>query len=110
MATTTSFVVDVTYSVQVVVTDTVTLLFDGGPGPIVKTGLPQDNDNDKVCTITAVTSSGAPYTMPITMSGTDAAKFALTNGGVCPCDLLIGSADLPAGTNTGTLRLTAPAP
>jgi hypothetical protein len=44
------------------------------------------------------------------MSGTDAAKFALTNGGVCPCDLLIGSADLPAGTNTGTLRFTAPAP
>jgi hypothetical protein len=110
MATTTSFVVDVTYSVQVVVTDTVTLLFDGGPGPITKTGIPQDNDNDKVCTITAVTSSGAPYTQPITMSGTDAAKFALTNGGVCPCDLLIGPADLPAGTNTGTLRFTAPAP
>jgi len=110
MATTTSFVVDVGFNLQVVVTDTVTLLFDGAPGPIVKTGIPQDNDNDKVCTITAVTSSGAPYTQPITMSGTDAAKFALTNGGVCPCDLLIGSADLPAGTNTGTLRFTAPAP
>ena len=107
----TSFVVNVGFTLEVAVSDTVILYFDGDPdGPINMGGIPIDNDGVKICTITAVTGSGAPYMQPITVTGDEANKFTLTNGGVCPCDLVIGAADLAAGVHAGTWTFRAPAP
>lgn len=47
---------------------------------------------------------GAPaYTGAIVLGGAAAADFALTNGGVLPCNLVVGAANLPAGNYAITL-------
>ena len=46
------------------------------------------------------------YTGVITLGGTNAADFALTNGGVLPCNLVVGAANLPAGAYNVTLSGT----
>ena len=108
---TTSFVVNVAFNLQVAVEDTVTLFFDGSPnGPIALSNIPTDNDGDLICTITAETGSGAPYAKPISFSGPEAHKFSLTNGGVPPCDLVVGGTDLEPGVHSGTWTFLAPEP
>jgi hypothetical protein len=87
----------------------VTLFFDGGAGPIVK-DLPNNNNGAVITEITAVSSSEDPYLFPITISGTDAALFELTNGGVCPCELIVGPVDLALGSHVGIWTFTAPPP
>jgi hypothetical protein len=49
---------------------------------------------------------GGTFTGPIVSGGTDAAKFALTNGGVLPCNLTVGAANVAAGTYAITLSAT----
>jgi hypothetical protein len=49
---------------------------------------------------------GGTYAGTIVLSGTDAAKFALTNNGLLPCDLVIGTADIPAGVYAISLSAT----
>jgi len=100
-----------TIEVAVTVNDTVTLYFNGDPdGPINMTAVPTDNSGTVVANITAITATGTPYTHPITMTGTDANKFSLTNGGVPPCNLVIGATDLTEGVHTGSLTFKAPKP
>jgi len=109
----TSFTVSVPFNltVDVEVGDIVTLYFDGSPnGPINLSNIPADNDGDVVCHITAETVSGAPYEQAISFSGPEASKFRLTNGGVPPCELVVGTADLEPGTHSGTWTFSAPAP
>ena len=62
------------------------------------------NANATVATIT-VTASGGTYTGSVTLGGTDAAKFVLSNGGVYPCNLLVGASNI--GTATYNITLTA---
>jgi hypothetical protein len=50
--------------------------------------------------------AGGTFTGPIVSGGTDAAKFALTNGGVLPCNLTVGAANVAAGTYAITLSAT----
>jgi hypothetical protein len=111
MPSTFNTTVPFTIEVSVTVNDTVTLYFNGDPdGPISMVDLPADNAGTVVSTITAVTATGTPYTQAITMTGEDANKFRLTNGGIPPCDLVIATPDLPEGTHTGSLTFKAPKP
>lgn len=41
---------------------------------------------------------GGTYAGKLALTGTDAAKFALTNGGVLPCNLVTGAAALTNGS------------
>jgi hypothetical protein len=52
----------------------------------------------------AITVTGA-QTTPVVIGGTDAAKFAVTNGGIAPCNL-IAAVDIPAGSYSFTLSAT----
>jgi hypothetical protein len=59
---------------------------------------------DVIGAVTIVTTPG--YTpSAVTLSGPDAAKFALTNGGVAPCNLIVGPNNVPAGSYS--ISLTA---
>ena len=55
--------------------------------------------------IITVTATGGTYTGPVTISGTNASLFALSNSGNYPCNLLIGAANVLAGTYS--ISLTA---
>ena len=67
--------------------------------------LPATNANSFVATIT-VTATGGAYTGPVTIGGTDAAKFALSNSGFYPCNLLVGPSNIPS-SGTYNITLTA---
>ncbi|HVX56454.1 MAG TPA: hypothetical protein VHA37_01870 [Candidatus Saccharimonadales bacterium] len=54
--------------------------------------------------IGAITVTGT-QTTPVVIGGPDAAKFAVTNGGMVPCNL-IAAVDLPAGSYSITLTAT----
>jgi hypothetical protein len=101
------FTFNIAFEITVSADDIVTLLFDGGNGPIVKT-ISDTNAGATITTITATTQSGTPYLTPITITGDEAASFAFTNGGVCPCDLVVGATDLPLGSHIGIWTFTAP--
>lgn len=60
------------------------------------------NANSFVATITVTVSSGT-YSGTLTLGGPDAALFALSNGGVYPCNLMVGASNIPAGTYNITL-------
>ncbi len=49
---------------------------------------------------------GGTYAGVITLGGANASSFALTNGGVLPCNLVVGAANLAAGTYAVTLSAT----
>ena len=51
-------------------------------------------------------ASGGPYVGTLTLGGADAAKFALSNGGVYPCNLMVGASNIGAGTYA--INITAP--
>jgi hypothetical protein len=53
-------------------------------------------------TVTTSPPSG-PQNYTITLSGADAADFAVSNGGVQPCNLIVGPSDLAAGSYAITL-------
>jgi hypothetical protein len=59
--------------------------------------------------IGAITTTTSPpgYTQntPVVLGGTDATKFAITNGGIIPCNL-IAAVDIPAGSYSITLSAT----
>jgi hypothetical protein len=54
--------------------------------------------NSFVATITVTAGGGGTYVGVLTLGGTDAANFALSNGGNYPCNLMIGPANIGAGT------------
>jgi hypothetical protein len=101
------FIFNINFNIAISADDIVTLFFDGGSGPIIKT-LPNNNNGAVITDITAVTGSGTPYLTPITIGGTDAGLFELTNGGVCPCELIVGPIDLAIGSHIGIWTFTAP--
>jgi hypothetical protein len=49
---------------------------------------------------------GGTYSGVITLGGANASSFALTNGGVLPCNLVVGASNLTAGTYAITLSAT----
>ena len=49
---------------------------------------------------------GGTYSGVITLGGANASSFALTNGGVLPCNLVVGASNLAAGTYAITLSAT----
>lgn len=94
-----SFIVDVQAA------DVVQILLNGSAeGTSVE--LPATNAGAFVADVTVVTHSGKPYTKALTLSGIDATKFTLTNGGVAPCDMNVGPASI--GTGSYSIKITAP--
>ena len=64
--------------------------------------------NSFVATITVTVATGT-YTGTLVLGGADAAKFALSNGGVYPCNLMVGPANIPASPPGGyQINITAP--
>ena len=49
---------------------------------------------------------GGSYTGVITLGGASAGSFALTNGGVLPCNLVVGPTNIAAGSYAITLSAT----
>jgi hypothetical protein len=78
-----------------------------GQGPNVGVNFDDAADaGELVGAITVSTNTGADYQGVITMSGADAGKFALDNGGNYPCNLKVGNADVPAGSYAVSLTAT----
>lgn len=69
-----------------------------------KTSLSNLGAQNKGGVIGAITVTGA-QTIPVVIGGTDAAKFAVTNGGMVPCNL-VAAKDIPAGSYSITLSAT----
>ena len=63
------------------------------------------NANAFVATI-AVAATGGAYSGTLSLTGTDAAKFKLSNNGIYPCNLMVGAANIAAGTYN--VSVTAP--
>ena len=61
-----------------------------------------------VATITVTPAGGGTYSGTLVLGGTDAAKFALSNGGVYPCNLMVGPVDIPGGPTVYNVSITAP--
>jgi hypothetical protein len=59
---------------------------------------------DQGAVIGAITVTGT-QTTPVVLGGPDAAKFAVTDGGIVPCNL-IAAVDIPAGSYSITLSAT----
>jgi hypothetical protein len=55
--------------------------------------------------IGALTVVNGTQTTPIVIGGPNAAKFAVTNGGMVPCNL-IAAVNIPAGSYSITLSVT----
>jgi hypothetical protein len=65
------------------------------------------NAGDVVGAVTVTTNPpGGSPSNPILIGGPDAGKFALTNGGVIPCNLVVGASNLPSGDYQITLSST----
>ena len=54
---------------------------------------------------TTTVPSGNTQNTAVTLGGTDAAKFSITNGGIIPCNL-IAAVDIPAGSYSISLTCT----
>ena len=67
------------------------------------------NANSFVATITVAVASGT-YAGTLSLSGTDASKFALSNGGVYPCNLMVGSASICTTGSPCTYNVSVTAP
>jgi hypothetical protein len=61
------------------------------------------NANTVVGAISVTTADGRPYPGQIILGGADASKFVISNGGLLPCNLVVGSSDVAAGTYNITL-------
>jgi hypothetical protein len=66
--------------------------------------MPALNANDTIGNVTVITSPpGQVPNTPITLGGTNAGLFALSNSGNYPCNLTVGSANVAAGSYSITL-------
>lgn len=71
--------------------------------------LPATNAGALVANIT-VAATGGTYAGTLSLSGTDASKFALSNGGVYPCNLIVGAANICTSGSPCTYNVTVSAP
>lgn len=97
-----SFPYSITIQIETTAPDVAQILLDGGAGPIDVT-LPEANVAYPVAMVTVVTHSGDPWTVPLVLGGDDGAAFALTNGGIAPCDLVVGGEDIVGGSYAITI-------
>ena len=68
---------------------------------------PAENANTRVGDVTITTDPpDQQLATPVVLQGDAAGKFALTNGGIAPCELTVGATDLPAGDYDITLSIT----
>ena len=90
-----------TYTVTVTVTPAITSV--NLSSTTVNTTGP--NNAGAVVGAVAVTTNpaGGSYSGAITLGGANAASFALTHGGVLPCNLVVGATNLAAGSYNLTL-------
>ena len=66
-----------------------------------------NNANSLVGHVTVTTNPpGGSVNATITLSGTEAGKFALTQGGKAPCDLMVGPNNIAAGSYAINLSTT----
>ena len=79
----TAFAAQYVIQIRIVAPEVTSILLNGGTGPI-SVDLPITNAGALVATVAVATRSSVAYTTPMRLEGTDAAKFALTNGGVVP--------------------------
>jgi hypothetical protein len=92
------------YTVTVTITPAITAV--GLSNTTVSTTGPA-NAGTVVGALSVVTNPvGGTYTGVITLGGTNASSFVLTNGGVLPCNLVVGAANLAAGPYSITLSAT----
>jgi hypothetical protein len=61
------------------------------------------NANFVVGAISVTTADGRPYPGQVILGGADASKFVISNGGLLPCNLVVGSSDIAAGSYNITL-------
>jgi hypothetical protein len=61
------------------------------------------NANTVVGAISVTTADGRAYPGQIILGGADASKFVISNGGLLPCNLVVGPSDIAAGTYNITL-------
>jgi hypothetical protein len=65
------------------------------------------NANAVVGAITVITTApSGPYNGSLKLTGPDAASFTLSNGGLYPCNLVVGATSIVAGNYN--IDLTAP--
>lgn len=92
------------YTVTVTITPGVTAL--NLSGTTVAT-LGPANAGTLVGAVTVTTNPpGGTYAGIVTLGGANAAQFALTNGGVIPCNLVVGGSNIAAGSYQITLSAT----
>lgn len=88
VTTTTNYTISVTVNPAIVSVNLSNASLSAGPA----------NAGDVIGAVSVTTNpAGTPFAGPVVLSGTDAAKFALTNGGMLPCNLVVGAANIPAG-------------
>lgn len=97
-----SFPYAVTIQIETTAPDVSQILLNGSSGPVTVT-LSADNAGATVAALTVVTHSGDPWTVPLTLSGEDGDSFDLSNGGVAPCNLVVGSTSITAGSYAITI-------
>ena len=85
------------------ITITITITPTGISLSTTSVTLPASNAGSLVANIT-VAATGGTYAGTLSLSGTDAGKFALSNGGVYPCNLLVGASNIAAGTYNVTVN------
>lgn len=78
------------------------ILLNGSTGP-VSIELPEANAGEHVADVTVTTKNDKPYTDPLVLGGADGGWFALSNGGVAPCELRVGAGDVTADEYSITL-------
>ena len=84
-----------TVTIKITAPDVTQILLNGSTAPIAIT-LSAQNAGAVIAAVTVVTSSGNPWTTPLKLEGNDATKFALSHGGVVPCNLIVSSNPIPA--------------
>ena len=105
---TTEFAAHYVIHVRTVAPEVTAILLNGSTDPVY-VDLPVNNVGAVVAAVTVTTRSSRPHTTPLRLEGVDASKFALTNGGVVPCDLIVGAADFIGEDYTAyTVEIIAP--
>ena len=100
-----SFAYSLSIEIETSAPDVSQILLNGGTGPVSVT-LPEANAAYPVASVTVVTHSGNPWTVPLVLGGKDGDTFALTANGIAPCDLVVGDTDIDAGEYA--IKLSAP--
>ena len=66
-------------------------------------GIAPMNAGDLVGAVTVTWTGAGTYPGQVSLGGADASKFALTNSGFLPCNLVVGASNIPAGNYNVTL-------